>query len=128
MKTFAHSIVLALLTLGLVACGGGDKERKEETTQPQMSDAEALVGTWGAEDQRLTFTQDGTYQWEATRPCAAPPCPKQVEEGTWQLRHGKLYLDPMEGDDRVLDYSISWEPRKILLSEGNKNWGYTYEQ
>lgn len=134
MKSLVRCLALLFVTLGLVACGGGDKKvAKDEPvqeTQPQMTDAEALVGTWGAGNERLSFTDDGRYTWEKTRPCGAPPCPKETASGTWQLRNDMLYLDPQAGGDRVLSYQLSWEPRTLALSEkkSGKSWTFGYGQ
>ena len=88
---------LVLLTVAaMLTLGGCPDEKKPDPapgpTGPTMTDAEALIGTYASGQHVITFTDSNTFTWNMPRPCAAPPCPVKRSEGTYSLRHGKIYF------------------------------------
>ena len=116
MKRFG---VLVLMLVAALMLGGCPDEKKPDPkpvdTGPTMTDAEALIGTYSKGQHKLTFTDSNTFDWQMPRPCAAPPCPIKPVAGTYSLRHGKIYLDPKEGNDVVLDYKVNLNPRTLWV-------------
>ena len=109
------SVWLILAAVGWVGCS---VENTPTNVVPQMTDAEALIGSWQSGTHVLTFGADGTFRWERPRRCGAPPCPATSMTGTFSLRHGQIFLDPTgEGAmDEILDFKISWNPRRIWIA------------
>lgn len=124
MRWLTVMVVSAGLALG--ACGSSEK-KKEEPAGPTFeakADSEALAGRWSDGMSTITFDPGGSYRWEEARPCGAPPCPSTMTSGTWQLRNGKIYLDPQEGGDEVIEFGFADQQTSLSLSSNkrSKSW------
>ncbi len=113
--------------LALGACGSSEKKKDEPVETPTVapkSDQEALVGSWSDGASTITFQSGGAYTWEESRPCGAPPCPSTATSGTWQLRNGKIYLDPAEGGDEIIEFDLMDQQSRLALTSAkqNKTW------
>jgi hypothetical protein len=134
MNSVARILTLAVLALSLSVTVGACKKKQTKSdepvaagpTQPQMSDQEALAGTWQSGQSRITMTADGKYTAETVRSCGAPPCPTTSKQGTWELRRGKIYMTPSDGEVDVLDYSIGWNPRTLNITNTRDKKAMTY--
>ncbi len=116
------ALVTMALTLG--ACGSSEKK----DTGPAWTaapDAEAIVGTWGSGASSATFDANGNYRWEKEIPCGNPPCPTQADSGTYRITHGKLYLDPQQGDDQIVEFSFGDKQSSVNLQGGTTSGTYT---
>jgi len=123
MRWLGMMAVTAGLALG--ACGSSDK--KKDTSGPTYSDKapeEALVGRWSDGSNTVSFESGGRYRWEEARSCGAPPCPASATSGTWTLRNGKIYLDPSEGGDEIIEFGFVDQQMGLSLSSAKqgKNW------
>jgi hypothetical protein len=133
MKSFARILTMAVIALSLSLTVGACKKKQTKTdepvagpAQPQMSDQDALAGTWQSGQSRITMTADGKYTSETVRSCGAPPCPTTAKSGTWELRRGKLYMTPSDGEVDVLEYSIGWNPRTLNVTNTRDKQAMTY--
>lgn len=133
MKSVARILTLAVLALSLSLSLGACKKKQTKTdepvagpAQPQMSDQEALAGTWQSGQSRLTMTTGGKYTAETVRSCGAPPCPTTSKSGTWELRRGQIYLTPSDGEVDVLDYTIGYNPRTLNVTNTRDKKAMTY--
>lgn len=116
MKRLGLLVLMLVATLMLGGCPDEKKpDPKPVDTGPKMTDAEALIGTYAKGQHQISFTDTNTFVWNMPRPCAAPPCPVKRMEGTYSLRHGKIYLDPKEGNDQVVNYKINLSPRTLWI-------------
>ncbi len=125
-------LVALSLTLSTAACG--DKETVQPDPGPTQvqrpPDSEAIIGSWGAANSRISLQADGRYTWELIRPCGQPPCPSTKTTGTYTLQRNNLYLKDAQGNDRVLSYQIAWDPRTLTLRDprSNEQWRMTFGQ
>ena len=108
-------VALAVTGLGMGACGGDEKKKDDGPTFTPAPDAQAIVGSWGAGDDTVTFDANGNYKWESIVPCGAPPCPVKATTGTYRLAGGKVALDPAEGNDQELGYSFGGNQTTVTL-------------
>ena len=124
------TIAFVGVMLSASACSSDEKKTDDgpTTTQPTMSDAEALIGSWSDGSNRIVFNSNNTYRWEQSRACGAPPCPTTATNGTYMLRNGKIYLDPNDGDDEVIEFAIAWDPRRVTLTSNKRSqtWNLNY--
>ena len=83
---------------------------------------QALDGRWKAGKLQVIFGADGTYTWIQARACRKKPCASDTTSGTYTVRRGKLYLNPNEGNDRIVGAKFS--AGMLLLSEtaAGKDW------
>ncbi|MEC9073545.1 MAG: hypothetical protein VX938_14230 [Myxococcota bacterium] len=83
---------------------------------------QALDGRWKAGKLQVLFGADGTYTWIQARACRKKPCASDTTSGTYTIRRGKLYLNPNEGNDRIVGAKFS--AGMLLLSEtaAGKDW------
>lgn len=124
MRWLGIAAVSAGLTLA--ACGSSEK-KKTETNEPGFVAApaeQALPGRWSDGSNTLSLDAGGTYRWEETRSCGAPPCPTTSTGGKWSLRNGKIYLSPAEGGDEVFEFGFQDNQKGLSLSSNkqNKSW------
>jgi len=118
-------VVVVSTGLALIACGSSEKKKNPDgSTFTAAPDAQALVGTWSDGSRTVAFDAGGSYRWEEARPCGAPPCPATATSGTWQLRNGKIYLDPQEGGDEIVEFTFAEMQKTVSLS--SKKQGSTW--
>ena len=117
-------LVLAVVAMGLAfsACGSSEKKKEEGPTWVAAPDADALVGAWASGGNSVTFDANGNYRWEKEVPCGNPPCPTSASSGTYRLAHGKIYRDPQEGDDKIVDFAFADQQKTVSLTEDGKSW------
>jgi hypothetical protein len=118
MRWLGVVVVSAGLALG--ACSSEKKKTTEAPTFVAKPDAEALVGSWSDGSATVSFDAGGSYRWEEARPCGAPPCPATATSGTWQLRNGKIYLDPGEGGDEIIEFAWADQQTSLSLSSAKQ--------
>ncbi|MCB9730659.1 MAG: hypothetical protein H6744_09090 [Deltaproteobacteria bacterium] len=133
MKKLIRISTMALiafsLSLSVGACHKDQKKADEPAagpSTPQMSDQEALPGTWQAGQSTFMLGSDGKYTMQTVRSCGAPPCPTTKQTGTWELRRGKIYLTPAGGEVQVLEYTIGWNPRTLNVTNTRDKQTTTY--
>ena len=83
---------------------------------------QSLEGRWKAGKLQIIFGADGNYTWIKARACRKKPCAADTTAGTYTVRRGKLYLNPSEGNDRVV--SAEFSAGMLLLSDkaAGKDW------
>ncbi len=124
MRWFGIVAVSAGLTLG--ACGSSEK-KSDTPSGPTYTDRapeEALIGRWSDGSNTISFESGGSYRWEEARACGSPPCPTTASSGRWTLRSGKIYLDPSEGGDEIVEFGFMDNQTGLSLSSAKqgKNW------
>ncbi len=119
MKRLTTLLGIALLTLsfGLSACP--DKDKPKETgpvvVAPTMTDTEALAASYASGNIRWTGDSSGKFTFDMPSACPQAPCPVARKSGTWQLKHGKLYLT-LPAATQVWGYKVGHNPRTLTLS------------
>jgi len=118
-------LVLAMVTTGLAfsACGSSETKKTDDTPAwTAAPDAEAIVGAWKSGDNSVTFDANGNYRWEKAIPCGNPPCPTSASSGTYRITHGKLYLDPQQGDDQIVEFTFGDMQKSVSLKDATGSW------
>lgn len=117
----------AVVALGL-SLGACSHETKKDNNGPAFvaaPDGEAIVGTWSDGANTFTFDANLNYRWEKEIPCGKPPCATSATSGSYQLRSGKVYLNPPQGNDVVIDLSWADQQKTVTLHSGADNATWT---
>jgi hypothetical protein len=108
--------MVAILTIGLFACA--TKPSPVTGTSHVLTSKESVVGHWKAVELGLALHPDGSYRWARIVSCSLPPCPVELDRGTFDLgpRRIKLHSRRSMGR-RVFTYHLGWKPRRLKLVE-----------
>lgn len=114
----------AVVAMGLALGACGDKEAKKDNTPTwtPAPDGDAIIGSWSDGANTFTFDSNLNYRWEKEVSCGKPPCPTTATSGTYSLKQGKVYLDPQEGNDLVIDYTFENQQKSVSLHAGSDSW------
>ena len=121
-------VVVVGAGLALSACGSSEKKKAPEGPAfVAAPDKDALVGTWSDGTNTISFDANGSYRWEESRSCGAPPCPSTATAGKWELRNGAIYLNPNDGGDERLEFSFSNQQKGLSVSSKKQgaNWSFS---
>lgn len=126
----ARQLLMMVLVAAMSLCWTGCSvdETKPVDTTPAMSDAQALEGTWRSGNHSISFG-GGRFSWNLPRRCGAPPCPTTAWNGTYEIRNGRIYLDPSgPNNDHMLEFRITWNPRNLWFKSPqlNEEWTLTF--
>jgi hypothetical protein len=127
-------LTVAALAAGFAFSACGSSEKKDTTpTAPAFTpapDNEAIVGSWSDGQSTLTINGNGTYRWDDSIPCGAPPCPVKSTNGAWELRRDKLVLTPSDAEAGADPVAFSFEnnQKTVKLSSNKQNRDWTFNK
>ncbi len=113
---------MASIAMTVAACGDRGKPTPEHENWQPAPDGQAIIGTWTDGQTTFSFLENRNYRWEKVVPCGSPPCPVTNNSGTYEVRGGKVYLDPPQGNDIVIDYLFENKQGTIRLQDGSSSF------
>ena len=114
---------VAALTVGLIGCAT-EIPRVEPSANP-LTMRERVVGSWKTTALNLVLSPEGAYRWMRIQSCAVPPCPVELDRGTFELTPTRLTLQSRRAmGRRIFTYRLGWNPRRLALSEASSTRVY----